>query len=502
MVLNHEIQKNGYKDLAITGQFQTNFELSIATRKDEPFLHDIIQKALLELDNETKSAIITKWTNIHYRDRIDFIMLAKILFAVFVFVGSSIYWNILLRKEMRKKEEAKRELEKSEEKFRTLFDVAPVMLNAFDAHGKIVLWNKECEKVFGFTFDELKDIQNPIALFYPDIEDQKRLLKSLRIKNKYEKWCPQNKSGETITTLWANVVLPADEVIHIGYDITQQEKDTLEIEKKTDQLIQIKEELESLNKTLEERIRKETTKNVKQQLYIMQNNKLAQMGEMIANIAHQWRQPLAQINSCVLKIDVALENQPNQIKKSIGDILNEVETLTSHMSKTISDFQNFFDPDKEKQTFKLQEAVDSAYAITKGALDGASINVIKELGSNLEIDSYMKELEHVLLVILNNAKDALVAYNPHEPTIKFTLDEDETHLYLSVCDNGGGIKEEHLGSIFDPYFTTKHKSQGIGIGLYMAKMIIDDGLKGRLLAYNHSDGACFEIVLLKGDKNG
>ena len=501
MVINNEIQKNNMNFISISGQFSESFNLSIASRNDEAILNEILQKALLSIDDKHKLEFSQKWNNINYQTKINNQLIIQILFFTIVFISIFIYWNLRLKEEIKSKESAQNQLKESEEKFRTLFDIAPILLNAFNKEGKIVLWNKECEKVFGWTLEEIIKEERPIDLFYPDPLIQEKVIQTFAddSQNFYQDWYPLTKEGKRIITRWANIKLPNNEVINIGYDITQQREDEIIIEEKNKQIYIAKELLEELNSTLEKRIEEEISKNTKQQIMLMHQSKLVQMGEMIENIAHQWRQPLAQINSSVLLIDMIL-NKNKFIDNTVENKLEEIESITTYMSKTIDDFKNFFDPNKQKNRFKIKNAIEKSFDILKGLTKLHHIKVIIDIEKDLECDGYLEELQQVILIILNNAIDALIINKISSPEITFKAYTKETEIIISIEDNALGIKDKYLNKIFEPYFTTKLKTQGTGIGLYMAKMIIESGLEGNLSVKNTLNGSCFTIQIPKGEK--
>ena len=501
MVINNEIQKNNMNFISISGQFSESFNLSIASRNDEAILNEILQKALLSIDDKHKLEFTQKWNNINYQTKINNQLIIQILFFTIVFISIFIYWNLRLKEEIKSKESAQNQLKESEEKFRTLFDIAPILLNAFNKEGKIVLWNKECEKVFGWTLEEIIKEERPIDLFYPDPLIQEKVIQTFAddSQNFYQDWYPLTKEGKRIITRWANIKLPNNEVINIGYDITQQREDEIIIEEKNKQIYIAKELLEELNSTLEKRIEEEISKNTKQQIMLMHQSKLVQMGEMIENIAHQWRQPLAQINSSVLLIDMIL-NKNKFIDNTVENKLEEIESITTYMSKTIDDFKNFFDPNKQKNRFKIKNAIEKSFDILKGLTKLHHIKVIIDIEKDLECDGYLEELQQVILIILNNAIDALIINKISSPEITFKAYTKETEIIISIEDNALGIKDKYLNKIFEPYFTTKLKTQGTGIGLYMAKMIIESGLEGNLSVKNTLNGSCFTIQIPKGEK--
>ncbi|MFY4856906.1 ATP-binding protein [Aliarcobacter butzleri] len=412
-------------------------------------------------------------------------LVIEIVLLVLILIGMFVYWNLKLKQ--------------SEAKFRTLFDIAPVFLNSFDKNGKIILWNKECEKTFGWTFDEIKNKKNSLSLFYDDPKVCEDVMKSFEnISNSFEEWHPKTKNGETLVVKWANIKLPNGETINIGLDITQQRNYEISIREKALELKVAKLQLENLNSSLEKRIEDEIKKNTKQQHMIMQQNKLAQMGEMIENIAHQWRQPLAQINSSIILIDAILEKH-NFKDTLVENKLTEIESLTSYMSKTISDFKNFFNPNKKKTIFKVEDAIQKANDVLKGLINSHHIQMEISVEKDLIINSYLGELQQVILIIINNSIDAFIHMNIHFPKILINAYTDNENLVIYIEDNALGINSDLLDKIFEPYFTTKHKAQGTGLGLYIAKMIVENSLLGFLSVENKQNGARFTIKIPKGE---
>ncbi|MDH1975986.1 PAS domain-containing sensor histidine kinase [Aliarcobacter butzleri] len=434
------------------------------------------KKIFVFLDN---SLLINNQIEITYE------LVIEIVLLILILIGTFIYWNLKLKE--------------SEAKFRTLFDIAPVFLNSFDKNGKIILWNKECEKAFGWTFDEIKNKKDSLSLFYDDPKVCEDVMKSFEnISDSFEEWHPKTKNGETLIVKWANIKLPNGEIINIGLDITQQRNYEISIREKALELKVAKSQLENLNSSLEKRIEDEIKKNTKQQHMIMQQNKLAQMGEMIENIAHQWRQPLAQINSTIILIDAILEKH-NFKDTLVENKLTEIESLTSYMSKTISDFKNFFNPNKKKTIFNVEEAIQKANDILKGLINSHHIQIEINIEKDLKINTYLGELQQVILIIINNSIDAFIHMNIHFPKILINAYTDNESLVIHIEDNALGINSDLLDKIFEPYFTTKHKAQGTGLGLYIAKLVVENSLLGFLSVENKQNGACFTIKIPKGE---
>ncbi len=226
---------------------------------------------------------------------------------------------------------------------------------------------------------------------------------------------------------------------------------------------------------------------------LSQRAKFVSMREMIENIAHQWRQPLSQINSAVLLVDDMLFDKG--IKSiDIEEKLLEIESQTEYMSKTIDDFKNFFEPNKEKKSFMMHELLQRSIYILKGNLKYNNIEVETNLNNTLKCIGYPNELQQVIVSILNNAKDALMQNKIKNAKITINSKKIDESISITICDNAGGIDATVIENIFDPYFTTKHKSQGTGLGLYISRLIVEESLNGELNVKNTQDGACFEII--------
>jgi len=247
--------------------------------------------------------------------------------------------------------------------------------------------------------------------------------------------------------------------------------------------------LEDLNRTLEERIEATVNELRQKDQALIQQNRLAAMGEMINNIAHQWRQPLNVISLIVQGLpeckDMSQTELDHEVERIMGIIL--------HMSQTIDDFRYFFRQDKEKSSFTANQAVAKAVEFISPSLidKGIDISITEQPG--VDIFGYSNEYAQVLLIILSNAKDVLVERNVAEPRIHICIFRADDRSVVTITDNGGGISRDVMPRIFDPYFTTKEKIQGTGIGLYMSKIIIEQNMGGRLTAENVEDGVTFRI---------
>ena len=259
-------------------------------------------------------------------------------------------------------------------------------------------------------------------------------------------------------------------------------------------LVAKKLQLETLNLMLEDRVIAEVEKNREKDRIMIHQARLAAMGEMIGNIAHQWRQPLNNIGLLVQGLEIDFTGgslDPETMRLQVSKCMS----LINYMSGTIDDFRNFYRPNKLKQPFIVSEAVDRALSLVKATLDNHGITLRVAGDGAGSVVGYVNEYSQVLLNIINNSKDALLERCPEDPIITVCCDKQGEKSVVTIQDNAGGVSDMVIDRIFDPYFTTKDKAQGTGVGLYMAKMIIEKNMHGRLTISNTDEGALFRIEL-------
>jgi len=235
----------------------------------------------------------------------------------------------------------------------------------------------------------------------------------------------------------------------------------------------------------------------KENMMIMQS-RMAAMGEMISMIAHQWRQPITVIamEANTIILDTMMGSLDSDEVSIMG---HKILEMTQQLSRTIDDFRNFFKPDKEKENTLLSDIIDDALSLVNKSLEHNAIVLHRE-EAQLSVKVFRREVMQVLVNILNNAKEALVEHSSSNREIMIHSFSKEGEVMLQICNNGGRISSDIIGNIFDPYFTTKEKSNGTGLGLYMSKMIIEHHLHGTLRVDNSNDGCCFTITLPKESK--
>ena len=266
-------------------------------------------------------------------------------------------------------------------------------------------------------------------------------------------------------------------------------------------------ELIEINQTLERRIEEEVAKNREKDKHILQQSRLAQMGEMISMIAHQWRQPLGSIStvaaSIKLKImlnrfDYSTAEGQEASKAFLEESMSKIESYVQFLTRTIDDFRNFFKPNKQKESITLSQLVNRTLEIIGKALEINGITINIETHATTEIFTYANEVTQVILNILKNAEDVIKEREITNPNIQITIGTEDAWQTISITDNAGGIPATVLPHIFEPYFSTKQEKNGIGLGLYMSKTIIEEHCGGQILASNTPIGAQFTIKLKEG----
>jgi len=241
-------------------------------------------------------------------------------------------------------------------------------------------------------------------------------------------------------------------------------------------------------------LQEELKKNIQREKIVQNQGKLAQMGEMISMIAHQWRQPLNAISASSINLSLLSSMQMLEDTKLQEDTLF-IQDQCQKMSETIETFMNFVKPSKEVHEFKVDHTIDIILSIisTQFKNKGIEINIIKNK-ENLSIVGHEDLLEQVIINILSNARDAFGEIKKENKHIDIILDEEENNLIIKIKDNAGGIPKDIVDKIFNPYFTTKEQGKGTGIGLYMSLDIMRKSFDGDLRYNTVDDGSCFSIV--------
>ena len=384
-----------------------------------------------------------------------------------------------------------------------------------DINGIITFVNDEFCKISGYSYDELIG-QNHNIVRHPDVSTSnfETLWKTILNKKPYKAMVKNlTKDGKTVylnTTITpilddkSNII----EFIAIRYDVTAEVELKKHLELKDKELEQLNltleqkvveqtKQLKELNKTLEQKVALEIKKNEEKQKMLFWQSRMASLGQMLGNIAHQWRQPLTELNLTLFNMKRACTKND---EKKVDELYKESKLLILNMSSTIEDFSNFFNPQKEKKSFEIKEAVNEALVILRKVIEMENINIKIDVPIKYKVLGVSNELSQVIINLIQNSKDAFKINDIKNKKITITLKEehilDKKYSLLEISDNAGGISKENADKIFEPYFTTKHKSQGTGLGLFMSKMIIEKSLDGELSHENIKNGSLFTIKLV------
>jgi len=269
-------------------------------------------------------------------------------------------------------------------------------------------------------------------------------------------------------------------------------------------------ELQDLNKTLEEKVVLAVKEVEDKNKMLQQQSRLAQMGEMISMIAHQWRQPLSAIAAVTMnmklafalqKYDFSKEDELKAFEKELSGNLDSIDGFVHNLTSTIDDFRNFFKSNKERVIIEVNDPVEKALKIIGVSIQNKGVKVETQLHSVKKLPMLDSEFMQVVLNILKNSQDNFSEQKTEEPHILISSYDTDTGVVLEFLDNGGGIPDDVLPFIFDPYFSTKNEKNGTGIGLYMSKTIVEDHHHGRLEAINQDKGVCFKISLKTKDES-
>lgn len=241
-----------------------------------------------------------------------------------------------------------------------------------------------------------------------------------------------------------------------------------------------------------EKIEKEVEFKIQLEQKMMKKDRFASMGEMLDNIAHQWRQPLMVINATLLNMDLQLEK--NEIDKEyLTNKMNKISETTLYMSETINVFREYINPNKIKSQFNMVESINNVLKFLKASM--LDVNIEFNYEKKYELIGVKSEFSQVIISIINNAMEALES--KENKSIVIELFEEERNIVLLIKNNGKKIKDDLIDKIFDPYFTTKHKAGGTGLGLYICKLIVSNTFNGVIGVSNCEDGVEFRLVFEK-----
>lgn len=384
--------------------------------------------------------------------------------------------------------QARNDVETALNSYSDLYDFAPVGYFTLDNNRNICSVNLAAAGLLGGVRSRLIGRRFELFVAVPDRPVFTGFLLSVlasQIKDSCEV-ALMNEVGHTVfVQIEAMATASGQEIRLVMIDISKRRQ-------AEDELTGKRQELVELNDSLEERITQDLTDlRQKDQMLILQGRRAA-MGEMIGNIAHQWRQPLNVLGLYIQELSVIYES-PEFNKEFLENSVCKSMELIMHMSRTIDDFRNFFHEDKEKVTFSVHQEIGRTLSLIKESFLDLNVNIELLTDGNPMVNGYPNEYTQVIMNILMNARDELVLHNVDDAVISIRSFSESGSSIVTVTDNARGISNEIIDKLFDPYFTTKGPDKGTGIGLFMSKTIIEKNMGGRLTVRNTGSGAEFRI---------
>jgi PAS domain S-box-containing protein len=484
--IGYSIRKQNLIDIKISGQLKDIWKLRAATRNDESQLNEIFQYAIDMITPKDHTDILNKWHTIKFDQEVDYRLIWQMIIVVIVLVIIFVYFYQKLKR-------SKDIAEESLTNIQQIFDTTIEGISVSDENLNIFMVNKAALNIFGYSDGEFESI-NAINVVAPDSIEKAAQAFSNSSQKEYELNLVK-KDGTIFPALAAgkNIVFQGKEArLSTIIDLTQ--------------LKEAQNELEKLNNELEHRIEQEVDKNIKKEKLLYQQTRLAQMGEMISMIAHQWRQPLAAISLTIVALKLKMDmnkfdlDSKDGIESFVDHVkvqLNDIEEYINSLSSTVDDFRNFYKPNKQLINIMVVEPVVKSLNIVRVSLEEENILLIEDYSSYFKIDMYDSEMMQVILNIVKNSQDNFKSKNIENKKIWVRTFEDSNSVFIEIEDNGGGIDDDIINNIFDPYFSTKDEKNGTGLGLHMSKIIIEEHHSGKLSVKNTQDGALFTIELKK-----
>lgn len=388
-----------------------------------------------------------------------------------------------------------------------------------DINGVITFVNDEFCKISGYTKEEL--IGSPHSIVrHPDVPAEyfKRLWETI-LNKKIHKGLIKNKTKDGRAIYLNTTIIPIldddnniEEFVAIRHDVTEMielnerltrtQNDLKDLNSLLWQKVSGKtKKLLELNRELEERIALEVAKNEEKTRLMFQQSRLANMGEMLANISHQWRQPLNELSINLYK----LKQSAIEPSKQFMEVYEHSKAVIKGMSSIIDNFRNFFTSNGDDEKFSIKEAIDDATLMLENTFKNESIELNIDIEDDFSIIGRKNELAQVFINLFSNSKDAFLQNNiaNRVVNVKAYVQNDTNkqikYAIITIADNAGGVETSLIENLFDPYFTTKHPSVGTGLGLYITRRIVSK-LQGQISVINSNRGACFEIKIpLSGD---
>jgi len=446
--IGYMFQTKFNSELKIAGKFDEKWKLGIAVRSDDKVLLNILNKTIKSIDSPTRQKILNNWVSIKYEKNVDKEFILNILIIIFIIIIFFLYKQYLLKKSIKE--------------FNDVINATMESILIFK-DGICIDANQSTIEMFGYSSKDEIIGKDPLSFIAEEssqyVKEQMKKPSALPYEAKVIK-----KDGTEFYALLRGQNLKSRNVrLSSVIDISK-----IKLQEKT----------------------------------LIEQSRMAAMGEMIGNIAHQWRQPLSVISTGATGLQ--LQKEYGLLTDEIfEESCNAINKNAQYLSKTIDDFKNFIKGDRKKQKFNLNENIDSFIKLIDGTVKTNFIKLFSKIDDTIYLYGYPNELIQCYINIFNNAKDVLKEIEDMDRLIFINCYIQNNSIIISIKDNGGGIPDDIILKIFDPYFTTKHKSQGTGLGLHMTYNLINDGMNGNITVHNveykHNNknykGAEFKIIL-------
>ena len=384
------------------------------------------------------------------------------------------------------------ELEKTTESFIQAQQIGHIGNWEWDIQNNTLWLSDEMYRIFGLEAKEM-EITNKMFMEHIHPEDMEYVKQGIKHMLHGEPYSVEFRFNDFKgKQIWlyhsGNVVCDTAGKSKYLFGISQN------VTEKKDALIELKKINENLKEIVEDELKESRNKDA----VIIYQSRLAKMGEMIGLIAHQWKQPLNNLNLILANVKDAYEYK-ELTKEDLDNSIYNSKLIINQMSQTIDDFRHFYKPQRNKEIFSLSETINFALGLMEEGVKRNKIDISINTEEDSMIFGYSNEFCQVIFNVLDNAKDALVESGIDKKEIMINIYAQEDTAIVEINDNGGGMDNKDIDKIFEPYFTTKVETRGTGIGLYMSKMIIEDHMSGKIICKNTSDGMCFQVKIPKNE---
>ena len=480
------------KALHISGQFEEKIHVGFGVRKEDKILFDIFEKMAKDLKTSQLQKLLNNWVRINYTNTVKYPYIKEfsilILFITLIFA----LINYILRKKNEKLESLQKQILQANQNLEVSVKVAISDLERAQAIAHVGSW------ILDVPTQKLSWSEETYTMFEVDKKEKRPLFES-----------------------FINRVHPQDrDSVLSAYSKSLEEKTNYSIEHRL--LLDdgsIRYVIETCETTFDENLvplishgtvqditqRKKVKEELKKKDALMfQQSRLAQMGEMLSMIAHQWRQPLGSISASALAVKTVLElekydlndeAQSKEFVQYLDEKLDKIGFYVQNLSQIITDFSNFYKPHTQAEFLNVDEVLLKSYRLMEDSMIPTNIQVDFQLRAKKEMMMHENEFMQVILNIINNAKEQLLSKEIVSPAIVIRTYVTNEKIFIEIEDNAGGIDKSVMDEIFDPYFSTKLEKNGTGLGLYMSKIILKDYHNGDIYAKNTQDGVRFIIEI-------